>query len=125
MRAAEALLALAALAAALTMSSVPAAGQARGVIIQIPDDVAPGATRPSPAPPAQTAPVAEPSSAAARAACQSAVCAPEPNAWHVLNTSNKTCLVLSKHDLIGGKDVRKLSTLLPAPLFVVASGACP
>ena len=124
-------------AVALSHSVDQAAAQARGVIIQIPDDVAPGSARPKPAPPPAAAPPATaPSTAApstgtsappagtATSACQGAACT-APDAWHVLNTSNRTCLVLSKNALKGGKDVRKLSTLLPAPLFVVAAGACP
>lgn len=116
-------------AAAFMGSTSQAAAQARGVIIQIPDDVAPGSPRPAPAPPAPPPVAAAPSApgpatAGPRTACQGAACS-APDAWHVLNTANRTCLVLSKNDLKGGKDVRKLSALLPAPLFVVASGTCP
>ena len=106
-----------------------AAAQARGVIIQIPDDVAPGSARPAPPPPAPASPTFAPSpgggpvAGGAPSPCQGAACGKD--VWHVLNTSNRTCLVLSKDDLKGGKDVRKLSTLLPSPLFVVASGGCP
>ena len=111
------------------LSTDHAAAQARGVIIQIPDDVAPGSPRPAPPPPVQTPPAASAgvpgSPAGSQSACQGASCTAGKNLWHVLNTSNRTCLALSKDDLKGGKDVRKLSTLLPAPLFVVASGACP
>ena len=116
-------------AAALALSNGQAAAQARGVIIQIPDDVAPGSPRPAPAPPVQTPPAAGTPTGGAPAGAPTnngaSAAAADPNAWHVLNTSNRTCLVLSKNDLKGGKDVRRLSALLPAPLFVVASGGCP
>ena len=112
-------------AVAMIWSDVEAAAQARGVIIQIPDDVAPGSQRPAPAPPAAVPPVVPvPTDGAAKSACRGAACS-APDAWHILNTSNRSCLVLSKNDLKGGKDVHKLSTLLPEPLFIVASGACP
>lgn len=108
-------------------SSSPVRAQARGVIIQIPDDVMPGAPRPTPpqapAPPLAAAPAPAGPGATAGAA-PSAVIAGK-DAWHVINTTNRTCLVLSAGDLKGGKDVRKLASLLPPPRFVVAAGACP
>ncbi len=113
---------------AIGLSVDRAAGQARGVIIQIPDDVAPGSARPAPqpAPPPVAAPApAVPGYVAGGTSCRGSACASGKNLWHVVNTSNRTCLALSKDDLKGGKDVRKLSTLLPSPLFVVAAGACP
>ena len=128
---------LAVLALALALPSSQALAQARGVVIQIPDDVAPGSPRPTPPPvpqapapqtqaPFAPSPAGPPASNGSKAACRGASCAQaDPNAWHVVNTANRTCLVLSKNDLKGGKDVRRLATLLPAPLFVVASGACP
>ena len=131
MSATNAMTTLVAVACVAGVSVGRAAAQARGVIIQIPDDVAPGSQRPTPPPPVQAPPAAALSpgapasgAAGARSACQGTTCTGTA-VWHVLNTANRTCLVLSKDDLKGGKDVRKLSALLPSPLFVVASGACP
>lgn len=112
---------------ALVLSSSPVRAQARGVIIQIPDDVMPGAPRPTPPPAPAPPPAAAPAPAgpgATAGAAPSAVIAGK-NTWHVINTANRTCLVLSAGDLKGGKDVRKLASLLPPPRFVVAAGACP
>ncbi len=120
---AGALTALAVFAAALGHADV-AVAQARGVIIQIPDDVMPGAPRPAP-PPAPPPVPAAPGAAGTPPACQGATCAPVKSEWHVFNTSNRTCLALSKADMKRSGDIRKLAALLPSPHFVVAAGGCP